>query len=550
MLPLLERLVQQQEATASSSSPSSSAAVVESGGGGGGGGDTEAYPRALVLAPNRELVQQILVMTAPVLDGLPLRLGAARGGANEASWPYIVGRSDAPDVLVCTPQFAARHSKNLDLFASLESVVLDEADMLLDGGFLNQIDQVLVARKRVARLALAAAAAAAAAAPSATGSAIEGATVAAGTVGDAPRSSSTSSIGGGAAGGNMKATGNNRARRSEAEAAALAAHSCQVVLSAATLPNYGTKSVDELVRRMFPGAVRVENRLLHHTQPLLRQDWVELPPASGPAGMSSAEGGRTPSDIMALQQLADFMAAEVSAHFDAQTTTPITGSSSSSSSSASNSATAAAAAPSLVSFPRTMVFANTVKRAHAALDVLTAALVEGGDRGLLPPGAVRGYHKEVKPDEREETLRSFATDYGGGGASFDAAGASSSAAAAAEEAPCRVLVCTDLAARGLDIMDVDHIVQFDFASNVVQHLHRLGRTARAGKPGRATHFHDAGSELAAMIRAATEGGEPLDESFSRKRGFRKKIKKTGRAFNAKAQRNAGKMEKRRTDFER
>ena len=79
---------------------------------------------------------------------------------------------------------------------------------------------------------------------------------------------------------------------------------------------------------------------------------------------------------------------------------------------------------------------------------------------------------------------------------------------------------------------------------------RRGRTARAGRPGRATHFVKQGSELAEMIRAATEKGEALDESFSRKRGFRKKIKKTGRAFNAKAQRNAGKMEKRRTDFER
>ena len=40
----------------------------------------ESYPRAIVLAPNRELVQQILMMAAPVADGLALRIGAARGG--------------------------------------------------------------------------------------------------------------------------------------------------------------------------------------------------------------------------------------------------------------------------------------------------------------------------------------------------------------------------------------------------------------------------------------------------------------------------------------
>ena len=86
-----------------------------------------------------------------------------------------------------------------------------------------------------------------------------------------------------------------------------------------------------------------------------------------------------------------------------------------------------------------------------------------------------------------------------------------------------VLVCTDLAARGLDIPNVEHVVQFEFATNVVQYLHRLGRTGRAGGPGRVTHFYDPSSELQALIKSATEAGTNLDESFSRKRGFRKKV---------------------------
>ena len=49
---------------------------------------------------------------------------------------------------------------------------------------------------------------------------------------------------------------------------------------------------------------------------------------------------------------------------------------------------------------------------------------------------------------------------------------------------CNVVVTTDLASRGLDIPNVDVIVQFDFALNVTSILHRAGRTARAGAKGK------------------------------------------------------------------
>lgn len=45
------------------------------------------------------------------------------------------------------------------------------------------------------------------------------------------------------------------------------------------------------------------------------------------------------------------------------------------------------------------------------------------------------------------------------------------------------MVCTDIAARGLDITDVDHVVMFDFPLNPVDYIHRAGRCGRAGKKG-------------------------------------------------------------------
>lgn len=49
-----------------------------------------------------------------------------------------------------------------------------------------------------------------------------------------------------------------------------------------------------------------------------------------------------------------------------------------------------------------------------------------------------------------------------------------------------VLVCTDAAARGLDIQNITHVIQSDFAPNAIDFIHRIGRTARADKGGKVT----------------------------------------------------------------
>lgn len=49
-----------------------------------------------------------------------------------------------------------------------------------------------------------------------------------------------------------------------------------------------------------------------------------------------------------------------------------------------------------------------------------------------------------------------------------------------------VLVCTDVAARGLDIKNVSHVYNYDSPKNSKEYIHRIGRTARAGEDGIAT----------------------------------------------------------------
>lgn len=57
-----------------------------------------------------------------------------------------------------------------------------------------------------------------------------------------------------------------------------------------------------------------------------------------------------------------------------------------------------------------------------------------------------------------------------------------------------VLFCTDVASRGLDLPDISHVVEYDPPFSLDDHLHRIGRTARAGKKGEATLFLLPGEE--------------------------------------------------------
>jgi superfamily II DNA/RNA helicase len=77
----------------------------------------------------------------------------------------------------------------------------------------------------------------------------------------------------------------------------------------------------------------------------------------------------------------------------------------------------------------------------------------------------------------------------------------------------QVLVATDLAARGIDILDLPVVVNYDLPRSADVHLHRIGRTGRAGAAGLAVNF----------VTAATEAHFRLIENRQQQRVPREKI---------------------------
>jgi ATP-dependent RNA helicase RhlE len=103
--------------------------------------------RALIVAPTRELVVQIEENIRVYSRHLPLRMATIFGGVSER--PQIEALRSGVDLVVATPGrlidlMGQRHTN----FSSLQFLVLDEADRMLDMGFLPQIRQIVRALPR------------------------------------------------------------------------------------------------------------------------------------------------------------------------------------------------------------------------------------------------------------------------------------------------------------------------------------------------------------------------------------------------------------------
>jgi ATP-dependent RNA helicase RhlE len=101
----------------------------------------------------------------------------------------------------------------------------------------------------------------------------------------------------------------------------------------------------------------------------------------------------------------------------------------------------------------------------------------------------------------------------------------------------RVLVATDVAARGIDIPDVRHVYNYDLPNVPENYVHRIGRTARAGQEGRAVAFcaEDEMSDLRGIekvlgSRVEIAGGRPWQDAkeTAKPKGNGRRRRRSGR----------------------
>jgi len=87
-----------------------------------------------------------------------------------------------------------------------------------------------------------------------------------------------------------------------------------------------------------------------------------------------------------------------------------------------------------------------------------------------------------------------------------------------------IMVATAVAARGLDIPNVTHVVNYDLPSDIDDYVHRIGRTGRAGNTGHATAFFNRGNrnivrELLELLKEANQEVPQWLEAVARESAF-------------------------------
>merc|ERR1712228_698641 len=75
-----------------------------------------------------------------------------------------------------------------------------------------------------------------------------------------------------------------------------------------------------------------------------------------------------------------------------------------------------------------------------------------------------------------------------------------------------ILVATAVAARGLDIPGVAHVINYDMPEDVDEYVHRIGRTGRVGNTGKASSFYDGDEDSGVagdIVKILADGGQTV-----------------------------------------
>lgn len=112
---------------------------------------------------------------------------------------------------------------------------------------------------------------------------------------------------------------------------------------------------------------------------------------------------------------------------------------------------------------KALCFTKSVDSAARLVKLIEIFEEVRSESGLIPRGSrplvVKNYSSELKPSDRQRILTAF------GQGEID------------------LLVCSDLISRGIDLPSVEHVISYDAPVDPAKYVHRVGRTARAGKHG-------------------------------------------------------------------